>query len=427
MMSTHVHLPHADSENWLRVKEQLSQPEQISNVHQLACVIKTIKPDITPDIMEHFNLTGLQKLIDENQIPFFTRIFPFMCTLALDLENLFPSGTIEQLIPGMDHKIDLTRRQAACLLANAFFCTFTGDLCDFHFAFILSSYRHAEYDGSSQYNKVRCIIHYFDRLSRDSFPNDEFITYHRRVIKQSPSWSSSSAPLCDLVIRKEGSIDDATDSTMIDFANEYLGGGVLQMGCAQEEIIFITHPECIPAILLTKDKMQANETVGITGVRRYCRYQGYVSTFQFLGDYNEEENEKREFVAMDAVPFLMDYDAQYSTEMIKRETLKAFCGFTGSEDKPIATGNWGCGSFGGAAQLKSLIQWIAASEARRPICYYVFEKHEMGEELKKMKEIFNQQEEKMTVKKLWKSMVDFNKMKGTSDLFTHVMKELKLS
>lgn len=28
----------------------------------------------------------------------------------------------------------------------------------------------------------------------------------------------------------------------------------------------------------------------------------------------------------------------------------------------IATGNWGCGAFGGDPQLKAVLQWIAASE-----------------------------------------------------------------
>ncbi|KAJ6370607.1 hypothetical protein OIU76_028818 [Salix suchowensis] len=44
------------------------------------------------------------------------------------------------------------------------------------------------------------------------------------------------------------------------------------------------------------------------------------------------------------------------------------------EDKiSIATGNWGCGAFGGDPELKSMIQWLAASQAGRPsILYYTF-------------------------------------------------------
>lgn len=31
-------------------------------------------------------------------------------------------------------------------------------------------------------------------------------------------------------------------------------------------------------------------------------------------------------------------------------------------DVGIATGNWGCGAFGGDPELKSVIQWLAASQ-----------------------------------------------------------------
>ncbi|XP_050203424.1 poly(ADP-ribose) glycohydrolase 1 [Mercurialis annua] len=39
----------------------------------------------------------------------------------------------------------------------------------------------------------------------------------------------------------------------------------------------------------------------------------------------------------------------------------------------IATGNWGCGAFGGDPEVKAIIQWLAASQALRPfILYYTF-------------------------------------------------------
>lgn len=36
----------------------------------------------------------------------------------------------------------------------------------------------------------------------------------------------------------------------------------------------------------------------------------------------------------------------------------------------IATGNWGCGVFGGNLPLKSMLQWLAASQAGRPFVLY---------------------------------------------------------
>ena len=38
--------------------------------------------------------------------------------------------------------------------------------------------------------------------------------------------------------------------------------------------------------------------------------------------------------------------------------------------RPILTGNWGCGSQAGDAQLKSMIQWMAASRSGAPCLIY---------------------------------------------------------
>lgn len=72
-----------------------------------------------------------------------------------------------------------------------------------------------------------------------------------------------------------------------------------------------------------------------------------------------------------------------------REVNKAFCGFSyqsklqlytklfedynnkdisprisSDEYIGISTGNWGCGAFGGNPEIKSMIQWIAASQVQ---------------------------------------------------------------
>ncbi|KAG9453565.1 hypothetical protein H6P81_006469 [Aristolochia fimbriata] len=43
------------------------------------------------------------------------------------------------------------------------------------------------------------------------------------------------------------------------------------------------------------------------------------------------------------------------------------------ENIGVATGNWGCGAFGGDPEIKSVIQWLACSQALRPfLLYYTF-------------------------------------------------------
>lgn len=59
--------------------------------------------------------------------------------------------------------------------------------------------------------------------------------------------------------------------------------------------------------------------------------------------------------------------------------------------RPIATGNWGCGAFGGHLQLKFVIQWIAASicggfspddkSLGDDLLYYTFGMRQLQEEI----------------------------------------------
>ena len=46
-----------------------------------------------------------------------------------------------------------------------------------------------------------------------------------------------------------------------------------------------------------------------------------------------------------------------------------------SADAPfpiLATGNWGCGVFGGHVELKAVLQWMAASEGKINVRYFPF-------------------------------------------------------
>ena len=55
---------------------------------------------------------------------------------------------------------------------------------------------------------------------------------------------------------------------------------------------------------------------------------------------------------------------QYDEALMLRELNKAYVGFFHPLETPpaaVASGNWGCGAFGGEAKLKSLIQLMACS------------------------------------------------------------------
>ena len=58
----------------------------------------------------------------------------------------------------------------------------------------------------------------------------------------------------------------------MDFANEYVGGGVLGQGCVQEEIRFLVCPELIIARLFT-EKLDSNEVLEVVGAETYSNYR----------------------------------------------------------------------------------------------------------------------------------------------------------
>lgn len=43
----------------------------------------------------------------------------------------------------------------------------------------------------------------------------------------------------------------------------------------------------------------------------------------------------------------------------------------------ICSGNWGCGAFGGDAQLKFLLQWISSSMLNKKLIYCRFGNEEL--------------------------------------------------
>ncbi len=73
----------------------------------------------------------------------------------------------------------------------------------------------------------------------------------------------------------------------MDFANKYIGGGVLNYGCVQEEIRFVICPELLVSMLFT-EVLKPNESVIVKGCERFSNYTGYSRTFKFAGDFIDE-------------------------------------------------------------------------------------------------------------------------------------------
>ncbi len=135
----------------------------------------------------------------------------------------------------------LTRREVCCLLALAFFNAIEpqpgGEYQQLTFSGFLSSST-----SRSQGNKLLCLLQYFERLRLSEEEGDEkflglCVSVTRRKLKpesaKSAAWKDCKEPLGPFECLSEGMIEDAHGCLQVDFANAFIGGGVLHFGTVQ--------------------------------------------------------------------------------------------------------------------------------------------------------------------------------------------------
>ena len=337
----------------------------------------------------------------EESNKFFNITLPKVIDLALQMPSLV-THAIPLLRKQQNYSITLTQQQVACLLANAFFCTYprrNTTVATAEYAYFPSINFNTLFSGVSsnkkQLNKLQCLVHYFERVTK-SVPTGT-VTFTRQVLQSPPNWESQSQ-FTRLHVTSDGTIEDnGYGMLQMDFANKYVGGGVLGQGCVQEEIRFLICPELIVSRLFTEE-LDDNECLVVTGIEQFSRYNGYASTFEWAGDFVDSTardswgRRQVQLVALDALVF-HGLRTQFKPENVQRELNKAYCGFMNSETSSsghtmaVATGNWGCGAFGGDPYLKALLQWMAASIAHRDVVYFTFGREDLVQELEEVHQL----------------------------------------
>lgn len=336
----------------------------------------------------------------EERDHFFNKTLKDMVTLALNLPNLC-TQPIPLLKKGKSRSVTFSQQQLACLLANAFFCTFprrNARQKSSEYSNYPSINFNSLFDGHPtpvKIEKMRCIMNYFRRVTT-TVPTGT-VTFVRQTVDKCPEWKKLDTSLRGLHVSAEGTIeDDGIGMLQVDFANKYLGGGVLGQGCVQEEIRFLICPEMIISRLIT-ECLETNECLIMKGCERFSDYDGYAKTFRWKSNYDDATPRDgwgrrcTDVVAIDALIF-HGYPRQFKSGCVIRELDKAYCGFMQPHVKEakhlsaVCTGNWGCGAFGGDKQLKALIQLIAASQAKRDLCYFTFDDKDLRDDLYRIHE-----------------------------------------
>uniref|UniRef100_A0A3Q1BDS0 poly(ADP-ribose) glycohydrolase n=1 Tax=Amphiprion ocellaris TaxID=80972 RepID=A0A3Q1BDS0_AMPOC len=296
------------------------------------------------------------------------------------VRNISPIPLIKK---GMNHSITMSQEQVACLLANAFFCTFprrNSRKTEYSNYPDINFFRLFEGSSSRKIEKLKTLMCYFKSVTEQN-PTG-LVTFTRKGLDKPLNWKSSQTLLTKLHITCEGTIeDDGYGMLQVDFANRFVGGGVTSSGLVQEEIRFLINPELIVSRLFT-EALDHNECLIITGTQQYSKYTGYAQTYKWSGSHQDPipsdtwQRRCTEIVAIDALQF-RNHLEQFLPNRINRELNKAYCGFARPGEQSenlaaVATGNWGCGVFGGDTRLKALLQMLAAAEAGRDVAYFTF-------------------------------------------------------
>jgi len=436
----------ADGEMKLQKRWSIVQEVLLSEMQTSEDLEKAIK-SYNPRYRNKWDFSGLRFFIDEvlceeERDHLFAVTLPRLARLALQLPQLVrrPLPLLRRSRP---LSVSLSQLQVASLLANAFFCTFPrrnalqkrgarapeySTYPDINFSRLYSGRcgrPNAKTPGLSQrrIEKLKCLLHYFRRVLEK--PPTGALTFTRRYIAETalPKWAEATQKLKDFACDSEGYIEDQEGMLQVDFANKFVGGGVMGEGCVQEEIRFLINPELIVTRLFT-EALEKTECLVVTGCQRFSQFEGYSDSFRWKGNADDPSTSDQygrrttQVVALNAVCFRNE-KSQYEAGFLLRDLNKAYVGFHFPSDPTtteaaalpgVATGNWGCGAFNGNPRFKSLLQLMAASVAGRDLTYLTFGDAPLRDDLIKVYRYLRERD--VTVGQLYRALVVYGRLHG---------------
>jgi len=420
----------AGSRRWGKIQAALRR--EIADVESLKVAMSTFQEAGEVD------LRGLSAALEgrgggeDITSAFFDITLPSIVASALRLPELLPAkGGITMLhqLPCSEEEAHeaccvLDRALVRSLLSHMFLCTFDdfpphskGEMPMRNFTELLAV-KHPAYE-KSELAKLRMMIHYFERTC-DGIHGNLRIT-RRGMAHPDDAWMASERPLLpmEVVPRMVGFEDPLHGQKCLhaDFANMFLGGGVICGGNVQEEIRFSICPELMAAMLLCP-VMLPHEAIQIIGAEQFSAYGGYGGRLEYAGSFEDPSPREADGTVLNGIAAIDALDGRHGSfdlrfqlriENMLREMNKAAAGFqlpagdaaTAAAFPCVATGNWGCGVFGGFVELKALLQWLAASEKGIALRYFPFDE-DFGPRLEQStKELVDR---KVTVGQLWRAL-----------------------
>lgn len=250
-------------------------------------------------------------------------------------------------------------------------------------------------------HKVACLISYFQAMRKSEGTEDDLreVVWERRAseadggkgdegdgakaalyafrawVEEHGVATTCDPTTCDVTLH-DGGMEGVHDAdAFVNFANPIFGYGHFIASCTQEEVIQVCCPE-FNVGMLHQGHMGNSEVVATHGVRRFCRYAGYLDTFTYRGPWTGLP-EVQTILTMDATT-----QQHFSEVMNLRDIQKAYLSFKGC--RVVSTGRWGCGAFGGMPAHKFAQQVVAASLAGCSLRFSTFGTPDLCDEVLKV-------------------------------------------
>ncbi|KAK0730906.1 hypothetical protein B0H67DRAFT_54204 [Lasiosphaeris hirsuta] len=313
---------------------------------------------------------------------FFTKWWPQIVDLALQMPDLFPTGRLPILLLNSQgntaQKFSISRRQTACLVVHQFLRTLRAP-----------AWRHdGTHDfgiwyGSAQRHESAALMYlealftYFEEVVCDAERLDWEgwrVVYTLKSVNDFDKQFTRVFPLSEVEVLPVERYDVSPaslglpGSAAVVSANKYVGFG---QSATQEEVHVGSSPEACPAVLVTPPLGDAQVLVvegaqamtNITGQKRDIRIEA-----MSMPEGGEGAWRDRKMLFMDALELdLVESEAENATlpdflpGNMEREVRKAYTAFGFGGFDEVRTGLWGCGAFGGDPVVKMLLLWYAAS------------------------------------------------------------------
>ncbi|KAJ7198023.1 hypothetical protein GGX14DRAFT_185272 [Mycena pura] len=320
----------------------------------------------------------LRRFIDEkwDADSFFQRTWPLCVEIALEMSALFPNGQLEPLSSN-NPTIECTSRQIACLVIHQFLCTLpklpwttAGEEDNSANLWIWYGSEQPHPNAVNAY--LTALFVFFERIDYGSVASHSIsLALHTAPHAQQPAtdtwFTRIHITALDTPVVTAEFLGMPSGACVVS-ANKDIGFG----RTASQEMHVGCTPQALPAKLVTQS-LAEGEVMVLRGCAATIELSGYGrgATLGEIIPAGAHDWATRTMLFMDALPLDGYHMAVVTPDLLpghlERELTKAFTAFASYDNQAryatVVTGHWGCGAFGGNREIKSLIQWCAASMA----------------------------------------------------------------